>query len=191
MCLPGPICHARAVVTASGQVQWGDVATWVGGIGTAVTLFLTFGLLLITRREQRTLQSEKRQAQARLVSAWSSDVAKISDGPTHSVTVMLQNSSDEPVYGVRAAVGDRWQGENIKYSEVELAYIIAPKSCREKATSLELPPITDTAGSSLPVELLFSDAAARYWHRDRHGELTQITKALPPMGERYFFKLTS
>jgi hypothetical protein len=191
MCLPGPICHALAVVTASGQVQWGDVATWVGGVGTAITLFLTYGLLFITRREQRTLQSEKRQAQARLVSAWSSNVAKISDGTMHSVTVILQNSSDEPVYGVRAAVGDRWQGENIKYSEVELSFVIPPESCQEKATSLELPPITDTAGSSLPVELLFSDAAARYWHRDRHGELTQITKALPPVGERYFFKLTS
>jgi hypothetical protein len=188
---PDAICHAYAVATVGTQVQWGDVATWVGGSATAIALLLTYGLLRITRREQRTLQIEKRQAQARLISAWSSGIERVSDGPIHAVTVILQNSSDEPVYGMRAAVGSQWQARNgaISYAELGLDYILPPKARQERAISLELPRTMATAAeSSLPVELLFRDAAGRYWHRDRYGELTQITKKLPPPGGEYFFK---
>jgi hypothetical protein len=64
-----------------------------------------------------------------------------------------------------------------------------PKSHREQAASLELPPNTaESTEKSLPVELLFSDAAGLYWHRDRFGRLTLITAAPPFLGELFFFK---
>lgn len=188
---PSGICHAQAMVTASAEVQWGDVASWVGGGATAIALLLTYALLRITRGEQRDLQSEKHQAQARLISAWSGQIQQVT-GDIHDVTCTLQNSSDEPIYGMRAAVGNHWRAENIRYAELDLEYIMPPKSCRDKTTSLELPRTTaESSESSLPVELLFRDAAGRYWHRDRYGGLTRIAERPPIAGGKYFFKPTA
>ena len=64
-----------------------------------------------------------------------------------------------------------------------------PKSQQEQTTSLELPQrMIESPESSLPVELLFSDAAGIYWHRDRFGRLTHIVEGSLLAGERYFFK---
>jgi hypothetical protein len=177
------------VATFTAEIQWGDVATWVGGIATAAALFLTYRLLRITRREQRTLQVEKRQAQARLVSAWTSQVQPTSGSSVSSITVTLQNSSHEPVYGLRVAVGSRWAERQITYDELDLLYIMPPKSQQEIETVLQLADARNgEVESTLPVELLFSDAAGRYWHRNQQGGLTEITKGLPPSGGDYFFK---
>jgi hypothetical protein len=170
-------------------VQWGDVATWVGGIATAIALFLTYALLRVTRREQRALQLEKRQAQARQVSAWTSQIRETSDRSAYSVTVTLKNSGTEPVYGLRIAVGSGWTGKPITYDELDLFYIVPPVSQLEKEKVLQLDPAPNgRVESNLPVEMLFSDAAGRYWHRDREGGLTEITEGLPPSGDKYFFK---
>jgi hypothetical protein len=173
-------------------LQWGDVATWVGGISTSIALLLTYGLLRITRREQRTLLAEKREAQARLVSAWTSKIQQDSSSSTHSITITLQNSSDEPVYGLRTAVGSEWSGKDIEYVELGLDYIVPPKSHHNKEIALQLSLTGDGIVKSLfPVELLFSDSAGKYWHRDRYGSLIQITEGLPPSGGEHFFKPTA
>jgi len=176
-------------------VQWGDVATWVGGIATAVALLLTYALLRVTRREQRTAQVEKREAQARLVSAWTNQIQQDPGSSKYSVTITLQNSSHEPVYGLRVAVGAEWSGPDIAYVELDLDYLVPPKYSQEKEIVLQFARTTagtaSTAGSSLPVELLFTDAAGKHWHRDRYGSLIQITERLPPAGTKYFFKPTA
>jgi hypothetical protein len=179
------------MASLAAEVQWGDVATWVGGVATAVALFLTYGLLRITRREQRTLQAEKRQAQARLVSAWTSQIQLASDGSEYSVTVTLKNSGTEPIYGLRVAVGSGWIGREPDYNELKLIYVLPPKSQQDRETAIQLDTSRNVAAqSTLPVEMLFSDGSGRYWHRDRQGRLTEITKELPPSGEVYFFKST-
>jgi hypothetical protein len=177
------MCHNRSV----GSVQWGDVAAWVGGIATSAALYLTYGLLRITRREQRTDQAEKREAQARLVSAWTDNLQETS-GSQYSVTITLQNSSDEPVYGLRTAVGSQWSGADIEYVEFDLEYIVPPKSQQQKQMVL---PFARTEGglkSPLPVELLFSDSAGKRWHRDRYGSLIHLTDRKPLAGTKYFFQ---
>ena len=172
-----------------GSVQWGDVATWVGGIATSIALFLTYALLRITRREQRTAQAEKGEAQARLVSAWTNEIQQDPGSSAYSVTIAVQNSSDEPVYGFRAAVGSEWSGTDISYVEPDLDYIVPPKSHQQKEVVLQFTRARAGAtGSSLPVELLFTDAAGKHWHRDRYGRLIQIAAGLPPSGTKYFFK---
>jgi hypothetical protein len=174
---------------AAAEVQWGDVASWIGGLATAVALFLTYGLLRITRGEQKALQAEKTEAQARLVSAWTSHLQLAPDRSACSVTVTLKNSGSEPIYGLRVAVGSGWTAKKPDYSELELVYVLPPKSEQDKDTVVQLDTTQNAAGqSTLPVEMLFSDGAGRYWHRDRQGRLSQITKELPPSGETYFFQ---
>jgi len=187
---PGCACHAYPVGTIIDKAQWGDVATWVGGIATAVALILTYWLLRITLREQRRLQTEQRQAQARLVSAWSSQIQRAADGPRYSVTVTLKNNSDEPIYGLRAAVGPGWSASDRSYTELDLVYVMPPKSHKDEEVSIQLHRQPADAAESLPVELIFSDTAGRFWHRDRNGELTQITDERPPSGGKHFFKAT-
>ena len=84
---------------AMGPVQWGDVATWVGGAATAVALVLTWALLLITRREQRSQESDRRQAQAYRVSGWPDRSEQAGDTAIHAITVSVQNARNEPVWG--------------------------------------------------------------------------------------------
>jgi hypothetical protein len=91
-------CHAGLVSLADFHLQLGDLATWVGGVGTAGALYLTWRLLRITRQEQSGAWAEQREAQARLVSAWCDHVKPLSKNGPHAVTVTLQNSSDEPIY---------------------------------------------------------------------------------------------
>lgn len=173
---------------AMGPVQLGDVATWVGGAATAVALVLTWALLLITRREQRSQESDQRQAQAHRVSGWSDRSEQVGDTAMHAITVSVQNASNEPVYGVRAAVGAAWFGDRIPHKELKLRYVLPPKCDQQETVNLELH--RSAAGGyepAPPVELIFRDAAGRYWHRNRNGGLTEITKDLPPSGAAYFF----
>jgi hypothetical protein len=172
---------------ASAQIQWGDVGTWVGGIATALALFLTYVLLRITRREQTAQQDEQRRAQARLISAWPAGAKHDGDGPRDSVTIVLQNESNEPIYSLRAAVGRAWTGEKIGYREARLDYIMPPKSKQEQPVPVDWPRLPDGAQISPPVELIFSDAAGKFWHRDRYGALTEI-REVPLSAEKHFFQ---
>jgi hypothetical protein len=180
---------------ASGPVHWGDIATWVGGLATAGALILTYLLLRVTRREQISQQGElarqqieDRKAQAHRVSGWSDHIEQVSASAEHHVTVVVQNSSNEPVYSVRAAVGDSWDSGHIGFAELDLRYVLPPKSCDRQTVPLDLgTTATGEYEPTPPVELIFRDAAGRYWHRHRSGTLTEITKNLPPMGGAYFF----
>jgi hypothetical protein len=171
---------------ASGQIQLGDVATWVGGIATALALFLTYLLLRVTRREQTAQQDEQRKAQARLISAWPADNEHDGNIPGGTVTIVLQNASDEPIYSLRAAVGWAWVGPKIDYQKLTLDYIMPPKSKQEKVISIDRARLADASQISPPVELIFSDAAGVFWHRDRYGSLTEIREVPPDVGKHFF-----
>jgi len=179
------------MAAASTHVQWGDVAGWVGSIATSVALLLTYRLLRLTRREQRAQQAEERQAQARKISAWCERVDPAPGNGPDSAVVRLQNSSDEPIYGVRVAVGSGWWGEQIKYEELDLSYVIAPNYNEPHDVQLRLARTADDQPEpSPPVEIIFSDASGgRFWYRDRYGGLREITGRASPSSADYFFKL--
>jgi hypothetical protein len=187
----GDACHAGLVVSASAHVQLGDVATWVGGIATAAALLLTYFLLRITRQEQMAQRAEQHKAQARLVSAWSDQVQPLSDGGLHSVTVTLQNSSEEPIFAVMVAVGVEWSRRTkVDYTELDLSYVIRPKYKHQHTASLKLGRLLDGSyESSPPVEVIFNDASGdeKFWWRDRYGGLTQLNEKLPSLAAKHFF----
>ena len=90
-----PACAHGDVVTvlATGpaSVQWGDVAAWVGALGTIAAFGLAFYLALSQRRES---QHEAECAQASLVSAWL-DTADLLGTPV--VRLLVRNSSQSHV----------------------------------------------------------------------------------------------
>ena len=178
------------MVMASSQLQWGDVAAWVGSIATSVALLLTYFLLRITRREQRAAQADERQAQARKVSAWCNRVDPAPGKGPDTVHVKLKNASDEPIYGVRVAVGSDWWSDPITYKELDLSYVIAPRHDEEYSIELRLGRTAEgDPEHSPPVEITFSDASGgKFWHRDRYGGIREITGKAPPSSEDYFFK---
>ncbi len=162
----------------------------MGGLATAAALILTYVLLRITRQEQRDAQAEQRRAQARQVSAWADQVEQAGRNGLYTVTVKLQNLSDEPIYAVRGAVGARWSGTEADYEETEIIYIMPPKSAREQEVSLHL----DLApgGSherTPPVEVIFYDATHReLWLRNRFGTLTELADNGSQSPAVHFFK---
>jgi len=162
----------------------------VGGLATAAALIVTYVLLRITRQEQRDAQAGQRQAQARLVSAWSDHVEPTRGNGFHKVTVKLQNSSDEPIYGVRLAVGASWSGDRIPYAQLGLIDILPPKCIREQYALLQLGRAADGSYEpSPPVEIIFYDAThGALWLRDRFGALVQIKEDTSSSVAEHFFK---
>jgi len=175
---------------ASCPVQWGDVATWVGGVGTALAFFATFALLIITRQEQKATREDDRRAQARQVSAWCTGVQPAAEDGRHTVTVTVRNSSDEPIYGLRVAVGAEWSREKVAIAEVtDLHYVTPPNYQKDHTVRLELSPLPGGGcEDSPPVELVFNDASGgRFWRRDRYGGLTQLTERIPSGAAKHLF----
>lgn len=169
-------------------VQWGDVAAWVGSGATSAALFVTYGLLRATRRDQRALHEELRLDQARKVSAWCQKAEPANGQDAIRVAVRLQNVSDEPIYGPRVAVGLAWVNGS-RYRELELGYVLAPHYQEEHVIELRRGKGDDhDKDFSPPVEIIFSDAMGRFWYRDRYGGLLEIIGEVPPSGAEYFFQ---
>jgi hypothetical protein len=185
--------HSQRVTGAGVHVQWGDTATWLGSAATSIALLLTYRLLSLTRREQRSAREEERRSQARKVSAWCERVdPAAADGPD-SVVLRLQNASDEPIYGTRLAVGSDWLSDPIEYVEVDINYVLAPHYSKSHAAKLRVGRVDGgNPEPSPPVEVIFSDASGgRFWHRDRYGELTEIHQGFPSSAKDLFFKRPS
>jgi hypothetical protein len=175
---------------ADSGIQWGDVATWVGSIGTTLAFFATLILLVITRQEQKVAREDDRRAQARQVSAWCEHVRPASGDGSHAVTVKVQNWSDEPVYGMRVAVGAEWSGQDIAFAEVPgLGYVTPPKYRNDHTVALTLTPMPGGGyDKSPPVEMIFNDASGgRFWRRDRYGGLTQLKEKDPDKAAQHLF----
>jgi hypothetical protein len=176
---------------AYAAIQWqlGDVATWVGGLTTAVALFLTWRLLRITRQEQRAAQADERRKQARLVSAWCENVQPASTDAYSKVTVSLQNLSEEPIYDVRVAVGASWLDDGLPPAKFEVLHLVPPKNTRTLQTTLRLGRAADGSPESAPpVEIIFYDATGvQLWLRNRFGSLAQIDSSDGGSPAKHFF----
>jgi hypothetical protein len=75
-----------------GEVQWGNVGTWVGALAAASAFIVTASLLVLQYRDRV-------REQARLVSAWLEDISFVSNetGTRRQALVRFRNGSGEPV----------------------------------------------------------------------------------------------
>lgn len=126
-------------------------------------------------REVRELE-EKQRAQAEMVSAW----AVIGDGDEPSVEICIQNLSPTPVFAVCLGMVVR-KGVALYARRVR----VLPPSGREPRQESVKDAAADAWRTShgartwrtVPlVEFTFHDAAGRWWFRDEHGVLTEISE---------------
>jgi hypothetical protein len=169
--------------------QLGDLATWFGGVATAAALFLTWGLLRITRQEHRAALADERQKQARLVSAWCEGVQPASNPGYSKVRVTLQNLSEEPIYDVRVAVGASWVDDGLPPAQFDVLHVVPPKQTRPLETTLRLGRAADGSRESAPpVEVIFYDATGdQLWLRNRFGGLAEIDSRYGDSPAKQFF----
>lgn len=148
-----------------------DVFAAVGTVGaTVVALWLAFRAL-----------GRERGAVARLVSAWVEErYEPREDTPAYrrKAAVHIGNESDEPVFNARASVLAGEQGTRL--GPLSLPDVI-PVVPQRRSLSFDISvPLRAWRGSWNPrVELYFSDASGRRWHRDPDGNLRDVTKSAP------------
>lgn len=145
-------------------MQWGDLATWVGAIGTTgafgVSLFLLWQSL-----------EDRRKGQARLVAAWQHGIS-VEGGSVNgveyhaSITYHVSNNSQEPVYNVVMGAMCGVRGSFVRHLGV-----LGPLEKREVTILLVGSPRAEQYAPSLA----FVDADGRQWLRDGRGQLRTST----------------
>lgn len=160
-------------------IQWGDVPTWVAGVGTVGTLAWAIGLGR-SERQQRRRDAERVQALA--VSAWieqrsaaagakairGDDHVPLTVGPEAArprPSAVISNASRSPVYDVEATlVHPRQAGEYITHG-----YEVLPPGQQ----AFFVPGQFSDVASVLRVRLAFLDEGGVRWVRDHEGRLTK------------------
>jgi hypothetical protein len=168
------------MIAAKGEMQWGDIATWVGGVATAFAFFATVIVLLLQRselriaREERSQQAQDRQRdQARLVSFWLADRENVSNR-IYRLKLHARNGSTEPIYNWRMWL--RAVGEAEHISET-FHYALGPGE--DHVSPVEIP--FDVGRSDrLWVQAEFTDSAGSRWARRLDGALVLVDEGLPP-----------
>lgn len=79
--------------------MWGDVATWVGSVGTTGALIVAI-LLAVRDRGRRRIDAERRQASQ--VSAW----LELAPPPENKVLLVARNASLSQINDVRGVIED-------------------------------------------------------------------------------------
>lgn len=154
--------------------DWGDVATWVGGIGTTLAFILAFAQLIVQRRKE---QKQKESAQSELISSWVSDelhgksivtILNVSANPVYQVILKLAN------FGHDLTVGEEW----------DYTRCIAILPPGRSYTVIE----GDYHGMNFfpSIQIAFVDSAGKSWLRKSNGLLGK-SKQLPH--ENYGFSL--
>lgn len=144
------------------QFQFGDLATWVGALGTTGAFGVSLTLLYQALKDRRVSQAQR-------VVAWQVEIQPATTPDATYVAVIiyrLLNGNDTPVYNVvfQAPCGVR--GTFVKHIG-----LLAPNETRDIRVYLPGAP----RASQYPPNIAFTDSAGRYWYRrgDR-GALKQI-----------------
>lgn len=173
-------------------LDWGDVPSWLGGLGTTAAVAVA---LWQSGRETRKQRAERERAPAETVAAWiasddlvpsSGDHAEVSD---RQVAVHIKNGSEVPIYTVSVVLvplkGTKAErGEDVVYLSPEMASlavfsVVPPGTYR---TTFALPPWANKKEQRVGVEIAFKDSAGRSWVRRGNGELSFLGKKDPRKG---------
>lgn len=181
-----------------GQLDWGDVPTWVAATFTGFAVWGAYRLLRaqqwelhVMEEERRGSEEDRRRRQASMVAAWCvevngpKDTGDISEQTTwkpHSVLVHYRNGSDEPVFSAGVTVKSHW-GARPNDVQTQRVGIVPPQSDGDIRLTLILPPSRiNTPNPFPPVEIDFTDAQGRNWMRSDQGELIEVPGDKPPRG---------
>ncbi len=176
-------------------VNWGDVPTWVAGIGTVGTL----GAALWQIRNERNrrlaadeqLRRERHVEQARMIAAYLGEEERergVDDGVTGRTSFYLANNSAEPVYSV--LVGSVFlQGTGPRVLE-DVIKLHSREQRRGPVTTVSILPgglyrvwVRGTGWQRVlsgrgAVEVAFTDAAGAHWIRRASGRLEELPEPI-------------
>lgn len=148
---------------------WGDVPTWLAGIGTCGAVIVS---LYLARQDGLRREQHEKRRQAEMITAWLGPAQSSGDGLYE--VVVLQNSSMQSVYQLVACL------VSIQGSFRETA---VGDSRGFRSTVGQVPPgqqqaKIESAGHGmqlkLGVELAFQDAAGVFWLRRGNGLLEEV-----------------
>lgn len=181
-------------------VNWGDVPTWVAGVGTVGTLAAALWQIRTERTRRlvadRQLRIERHLEQARLLAAYMGEEEKPEKEPDTladdqgRTAFYLVNNSPEPVYSVVAGMVFV-QGAGPHSLEEMLDLNHKQYHRRGPVTTVSILPgglyrvwISGTGWHRIlsgraGVEIAFSDAAGAHWLRRSTGRLDELPK--PPL----------
>lgn len=159
-------------------MDWGDVPTWLGAIGTVGTLVAA---IFVVSREQRAAarnDDERRRNQASQVAAW----ARIEPGGRIGgleVQLYVRNASKQPVYDVLAAIQDGGTGEGVATDSLA---VLPPGETEVRAQAGALRHfLRDSKVTGSPaVTMSFRDSAGQAWQRDLDGRLIPLDHLSTP-----------
>ncbi|MFF2587602.1 hypothetical protein ACFVSS_06860 [Peribacillus butanolivorans] len=152
------------------KFEVGDLATWVGGLGTIATLIFAFWQL---QTERRTANDNEKKFQATKVSVW------IDSENSREICYSIQNVSDLPIYqAIITLVGIQGAGlpRNGEDEGVDESY-------KYRLNLVTIPPgkffTTSESSDRGPsfeygVEIAFTDASGNHWVRRSNGQLKEI-----------------
>jgi hypothetical protein len=144
-------------------VDWGDVPTWVGAVGTVGALFFAVITLRSEFRSRRADEADKRRAQASLVTAWTErspaaidDMRGLPDeGRERRPCVVVSNQSDGVVHEVFWTL---WDEET--ESRMDHGYV---RALGPRVTHRVVVP--GPLGGEPTVRLIYQDAEGVLWGR--------------------------
>jgi hypothetical protein len=90
------------LLLAQDQDRLGTIPDWIAALGTVAAFLVALRLLAKELTARREVEEDRRRAQARLVSAWTTPRRIETAGPELKLEfiVVLKNGSDEPVHEV-------------------------------------------------------------------------------------------
>jgi len=146
-------------------IQFGTLADWVGAIATfgavCVALYTSLNEVKARRKQDESSQAVK-------ISAW--PVA----GPLGLASVVISNSSYEPIYDVTLSYGIAY-GAGVSYlkGNDELVFIktVPPGIYKSKEPRNH----GGAMHTQLGVAVSFRDARGQYWLRDAKGKIYKLT----------------
>lgn len=163
--------------------DWGDVPTWVAGVGTLLAVAVA---LWLAGRDDRRWRQEVRRRQAELITAWfgGPDRPRNPDRPNDK-PVTIANASPQLVYEMivsLVAVQGAYRQDARKGGESGRIYVGQVPPGRYETFMRD---VDYGMYKAYGLELAFQDAAGRYWRRLGDGRLEKL-----PVGSVEFYGLS-
>lgn len=148
-------------------LDWGDVPSWVGGIGTTAAVIVA---LWQSGRETRKQRKDRERAQAEQVAAWCTG-EQMCTGRHNWTEVLVLNRSGLPIYGVRVWGQAESNPEVNPEKDQGAGYVdILPPGEDPTVIRIGFNPDLSVEGTSR-AQIAFQDAAGTLWVRDMEGVL--------------------
>lgn len=153
-----------------GQVQWGDVPTWIASVGAILAFAAALVAIWLQRREFRTTERQRKQSQASGVSLEVGTTAMDTPAGHRFFEVTVHNASSAPIFGCSVHLGD---GDQRGVPRAGLSIGTVPAGTSRTVHVVDEPdPYYNDLG--------FTDSDGNHWVRRWTGSL--ISVPLSPAG---------